>query len=214
MRHATGLALLVILGSLTCWALGVGTSRSGQSAGSGSLEPQSYLDKDAYDVYAAKFPDEWAWTEAHANQVVIQRETTTFPATGRGDACLPGGDDFPPDWKEVLADYLKQNKTTRVLARGFVIDKPYSLVPMREFQDFFKNGVGKGWEGFYARFPDSGGIIRLSAVGFNSNKSKALVYIGHACGGLCGGGGYSFLEKKDGKWAGANVGGNGCFWAS
>jgi hypothetical protein len=214
MRHAIGLALLVISGSLACCALGIRTSGIGQSAESSSQEPQPYLDRDAYDVYAAKLPEEWAWTEAHAKQIVIQQETTVFPEMRHGDACLPGGDSFPEDWKDALADYVKQNKTTRLLARGFVIDKPYSLIPRREFQDFFKSGVGKGWEGFYGRYPDSGGIIQLSAVGFNSDKNRALVYMGHSCGGLCGGGGYSFSEKKEGKWVRATVKGTSCAWAS
>jgi|SRR5580704_9962150 hypothetical protein len=153
MRPATGLALFVISGSLAYCALDVRTPGGGQSAEDGLQEPQSYLDKDGYDVYAAKLPGEWAWTVAHAKQLVIQQETTVFPKLGIDKECLPGGDDFPESWKEVLADYMKQNKTTRVLARGFIIDKPYSLIPAREFQAFFKNGVGKGWEGFYGRYP-------------------------------------------------------------
>jgi hypothetical protein len=175
--------------------------------------PQPYLDTEAYEVYAARLPDEWPWAVAHAKQLVIQQETTVFPKLATDTECLPGGDDFPESWKEVLADYRKQNERTRVLARGFVIEKPYNSIPKQEFADLFKKD-GPGWSGFYIRYPDSGGIIQLSAVGFNRERTKAVLYVGHSCGWLCGGGGYSFVQKKDGKWVTAIVKGVSCAWVS
>jgi hypothetical protein len=164
-------------------------------------------------VYAARLPDEWPWAEAHARQLAIQQETTVFPKLGTGTECLPSGDDFPESWKEVLADYKRQNERTRILARGFVIEKPYNLIPKQEFADLFKKD-GPGWNGFYSRYPDSGGIIQLSAVGFNRERTKAMLYLGHSCGWLCGGGGYSLVQKKDGKWVRAIVKGVSCAWES
>jgi hypothetical protein len=175
--------------------------------------PQPYLDTEAYEVYAPRLPDEWPWAVAHAKQLVIQQETTVFPKLATETECLPGGDDFPESWKEVLADYKKQNERTRVLARGFVIEKPYHLIPKQEVADLFKKD-GPGWNGFYLRYPDSGGIIQLSAVGFNRERTKAVLYVGHSCGWLCGGGGYSFVQKKDGKWVTTIVKGVSCDWVS
>jgi len=43
-----------------------------------------------------------------------------------------------------------------------------------------------GWDGFYKRFQDSGGFIIVSAVGFNADKTQAIVYSGSSCGMLCG----------------------------
>ena len=34
----------------------------------------------------------------------------------------------------------------------------------------------------------------------SSDKSKAIVYVGYYCGGLCGSGGILHLEKKNGTW--------------
>lgn len=176
-------------------------------------ELQPYLDSEAYEVYAARLPDEWPWAEARAKQLVIQQETTVFPKIGSDTECLPGGDEFPESWKEVLADYKKQNERTRVLARGFVIEKPYYLIPKQELADLFKKD-GPGWNGFYTRYPDSGGVMQLSVVGFNRERTKAMLYMGHSCGWLCGGGGYSFVQKKDGEWVRAMVKGVSCYWAS
>jgi len=43
-------------------------------------------------------------------------------------------------------------------------------------------------------------IFDVSAVGFNKDGSRGLVYLGHHCGSLCGGGQYRLLVKKDGRW--------------
>jgi hypothetical protein len=72
----------------------------------------------------------------------------------------------------------------------------------------------KAWDSFYSRYPDSGGYIQLSAVGFSADKTKALVYLAHYCGSLCGTGGYAFLEKRDGKWVRATLKASECGWIS
>jgi hypothetical protein len=43
------------------------------------------------------------------------------------------------------------------------------------------------------------GWIDISGVGFNDRNTIAVVYIGHHCGSLCGGGKFHVLQKKDGK---------------
>jgi hypothetical protein len=37
-------------------------------------------------------------------------------------------------------------------------------------------------------------------VGFNAAMNQAMVYIQHACGGLCGSGHYVLLEKNADQW--------------
>jgi len=43
-------------------------------------------------------------------------------------------------------------------------------------------------------------IFEVSAVGFNNEHTRALVYVGHICGGLCGRGTYHLMVKINGKW--------------
>lgn len=42
--------------------------------------------------------------------------------------------------------------------------------------------------------------FEVSAVGFNNERTRALVYVGHHCGALCGGGTYHLMVKMNGKW--------------
>jgi hypothetical protein len=72
-----------------------------------------------------------------------------------------------------------------------------------------------GWDAFFGKYPDSRGYIELSAVGFNADKTLAVVYMGHHCHYLCGGGTQHMLEKVDGQWQPAKLKAKGgCSWAS
>jgi hypothetical protein len=53
---------------------------------------------------------------------------------------------------------------------------------------------------FEAGFPNSDGFFVVSHVGLNLNKTEALLYVDHFCGGLCGGGGYVLMRKVNGVW--------------
>lgn len=57
-----------------------------------------------------------------------------------------------------------------------------------------------GWDFFYKKYPDSQGITTLSRVGFNIDKTKALVYFGTQSDGLAGTGYYVILQKEINRW--------------
>jgi hypothetical protein len=40
----------------------------------------------------------------------------------------------------------------------------------------------------------------MSAVGLNQEKTRAVVYTGSSCGGLCGRWSFHLLDKLDGNW--------------
>ncbi len=110
-----------------------------------------------------------------------------------------------------ISEYVKLNKGSWLLKRKFGIDIPYELISSAELTSTFEQG---GWERFYAKYPDSGGLIELSAVGFNADKTVAVVYMGHSCGLLCGGGEFHVLQKRDGKWLPLSWRGMSCSWVS
>jgi len=57
-----------------------------------------------------------------------------------------------------------------------------------------------GWGSFYRRFPDSGGNMYVSPVGFDAVKRRAIVLMGRSCGILCASSSFFFLDKADGVW--------------
>jgi hypothetical protein len=50
------------------------------------------------------------------------------------------------------------------------------------------------------RYPFPLGLVSLSRVGFNPERTQALVYAQYRCGGDCGHGEYVLLEKAGGRW--------------
>jgi len=60
--------------------------------------------------------------------------------------------------------------------------------------------LGTKTSDFDARFPNNLGFFVVSHVGLNLQKTEALVYVEHFCGGLCGGGEYVLMRKVNGVW--------------
>jgi len=172
------------------------------SAVSTDNQPKPYEDAEAYEVYSTILRP---WQVANAKSLVIRSETKGYKM------CLRPDEDSEKIIGQAISQYVKLNEKNWLLKRGFNIEKPYELVPYDELRSALKQGW---WENFYKQYPNSGGWIELSAIGFNADKTVAVVYMGHHCGGLCGGGGFHVLQKKDGKWAPLTWKGSSCAWES
>jgi hypothetical protein len=147
-------------------------------------------DPDAYAVYAAILPRE------QVKALVVRAET------GMMKPCETSGSEYEK-WKPVVDDYLEENASRRLLMSRPPLVDPYLVVTEAKIEASF--GVVEGgprsiWGGFYQRYPNSGGYVELSAVGFDEAKQRAMVYVAHYCGMLCGGGRSHLLEKVDGVW--------------
>jgi hypothetical protein len=156
-------------------------------------------DSEAYAVYASLLPREWVVTAAHAKRLVFQREADAYLR------CMPRGPSLETDWKTTVDSYRAANAGVRYVREGFPLLLPYVVVSRADIEAAFRDDSittarGFGWDGFYQHYPDSGGYLMVSAVGFNAEKTRAMVYIGHSCGSLCGGGTHHLLEKADGAW--------------
>jgi len=166
---------------------------------------KSYEDAEAYEVYSAILPTEWPWRVANAKSLVIQSETKGYKM------CLLPEAESEEIIGPAISEYVKLNEKTWLLQERLNIEKPYKFITSDGLKIVFEHG---DWEKFGKQYPDSGGWIELSAVGFNTDKTVAVVYMGHHCGMLCGGGGFHVLQKKDGKWEPLKWNGTSCSWAS
>jgi len=175
-------------------------------------------DPEAYRVYAMLFPTLWPVRAAHATNLVIQTQSVIKRSlTEDGSDCLPTGlptgTPLPEEWQSVTDGFKRENtRRRRLLPRLPVMGVSYRLVAeadiVRTLQppDF--------WEGFYAKFPDSGGYYAVSAVGFNEAKTRAMVYIETYYGLLGADGRFYLLEKNDGQWAQSKLRISACLWES
>jgi hypothetical protein len=137
-----------------------------------------YENSDAYDVYGALLSAE------HANAtspLVISVETEP------SGMCLEPEGESKRTLMYAIADYNKQNAKTYRLQPKFKMKRRYELLNKEEI---------------YARFkqPGEGRWVELSAVGFNRKRTVAVLWVSYGCPGLCGGGTFHVLHKKNRRW--------------
>lgn len=196
------------------------------SAGADQITLTAAEEKDSYEIYSfllrKEMPQQWnisAWA--------ISQETRTFPFDGEPNgrspaACLEPSPDQKSIYLPLIEDYVAKNKNKLILKPKFDLPK-FALVDdvvtkaIQERRIRSASGVSAN-SGDAAKlvFPLNAVVIfDVSAVGFNADRTRALVYVGHNCGGLCGGGTYHLLVKKDGHWQIDRwYRGGGCVWAS
>ena len=122
------------------------------------------------------------------------------------------------EWKPVVDSFKAENAAVRHVLSGRNLHLPYIVVPRADITQLFKGAVDDpafGWTDFYNQYPDSGGYMEFSAVGFDPSRTRAMVYVAHHCGSLCGGGAHHLLQKVDGRWQPARLKGvTQCIWMS
>src|SRR5438445_11288368 len=75
---------------------------------------------------------------------------------------------------ESIRVFNRMQKKKWLLQRRFEIEKPYTV-------------VGPGTISALPDYPpSSAAYVMMSSVGFNNERTRAVVYIGSSCGGLCG----------------------------
>jgi len=97
-----------------------------------------------------------------------------------------------------IDDFNKKNAKTYKLENKFSIPQRVVLISMQELKKIFRDG--KGWERFYKKFPDASGTTEVSRVGFNKDRTQAILYIGRQSDWLAGAGYLVPLLKEGGKW--------------
>lgn len=95
---------------------------------------------------------------------------------------------------------LKRAHSACAVKPEFGDPNSYKIIARDEVDNFFKKGVGRGWQEFYKKYPKSAGFWQFSRPGYSSTRDEALLYVGHSCGGLCGTGHLYLLSKQSGKW--------------
>lgn len=103
--------------------------------------------------------------------------------------------------QSTLDDFRAKNQQLHKFADNLNLKVEHKLITEQEFSRLvpIKGGI-PDWSPFYNKYPDAAGVIYFSKVGFNRERTEALVQIGRGCGRGCGEGGFMFLTKVDGIW--------------
>ena len=107
--------------------------------------------------------------------------------------------------EDLIRDFCEKNSSTN---KVFISSELTNHVAARllsgdEWRSLFAGGMNTkpdGWDQFYRKYPDSGGITYFSRVGFNKGGDRAMVYA-HAVYHRFGGSGRVYVfEKRDDRW--------------
>lgn len=191
-----------------------GNTKATSSAQPANQIRQNEIEEEEYAVYSALINNSAKDENVNSLFIIMDRP---FAWVGMMDE---GPDSFYEDimksspdlMAETVYDLKAKNKEQHRFTRRFNIKGRYILVSEKDIADLFSKDVLHSWEKFYRKYPKSGGYTTFSRVGFNAEKTQALVYQAHSCGGLCGQGSYMLLTKTNGVWTIKNSVGPG--WIS
>lgn len=92
----------------------------------------------------------------------------------------------------LIDDFNRKNKRSHRLEEKFSVPLNVVLISKQEIDEIFNKA---GWEEFYRRYPDSGGYVTVSRVGFNKARTRAFHYVGSYSAEMVGDN-YLFLLTK------------------
>jgi hypothetical protein len=98
---------------------------------------------------------------------------------------------------EMIRDFCEKNRESRAVWPELTRRLPATLVTAKEVDAIFVAGT---WNAFYAKYPGSPGIITVSRVGLNRDKTMAFFYVGNQRASLAGDGRLHVLKKEGDVW--------------
>jgi hypothetical protein len=161
-------------------------------------------DPEVYAVYASIPWSSWASPE-HASGLAIAESTED---SGGGPSCFKR---LPADWAYVADDYRRENFAHRKLVKGFNLGLPYDLLSAPDLRAL----VAREFE-YSQRLADQpspsrslrpyeqlpgGKLITLSAVGFNVERTRAILSLSSTSSGPMNAEGWLLRRiKVNGVW--------------
>ena len=104
--------------------------------------------------------------------------------------------------RSTVEDYEAKNSGPSLLNKASLkLPVKFNLISDLDLKTIFHGNWGElQWIAYYRRYPDSSGFIMLSRIGFNTEHTQALLYLGSRCGPGCGDIHFLLLEKTNGTW--------------
>jgi hypothetical protein len=163
------------------------------------------IDTIPYANTKAKFPidpEKLVTREEFDERLRVSKGTPEWNKIWKGQPCILAPEAEREAYLSAMRDYRWKNEVPAILEPKFNLPKPYELVSVRELSGDKKSELVER-KGSY-------GLYELSAVGFSSDMTTAIVYIGFDCP-MYGRWELHVLRKAAGKWQQVAV---GCSWLS
>ena len=82
---------------------------------------------------------------------------------------------------------------------------PVTLADRKELIALPRTSAARYWSEFYKVYPESGGLIELSGIGYNAARDVAVLTVDTGCGELCGSGMLAVVTRLAGVWKVATI---------
>ncbi|HYW09619.1 MAG TPA: hypothetical protein VE913_21835 [Longimicrobium sp.] len=106
--------------------------------------------------------------------------------------------------KALADDLLRRGSDPRTVPAPLPTRNAVRVVQRRELGREFRRGNPEAleavWRSFNDRYPNSDGYFQVSAVGYDRDGTRAVLYLGHWCGMLCGEGRIVTLARVGTGW--------------
>lgn len=103
---------------------------------------------------------------------------------------------------KTIADFKSKARQCRNVEAKLTLPAKYLLFSKQARQQIFSNpDTKKAWASFYQKYAGATGYINLSNIGFNEDRTQALVNTYRKCGVRCGAEKMVLLTKANGQWS-------------
>ena len=146
--------------------------------GTGAQSDNVIADPESYAVFAAALAIRGAENGRGVDRVAVLQET-------RAVTTCPEEKAIPPEWRQVVANHQKENAGVRVLRPNAELGRPYSLVSIADLRSLMRragydlsrfSGQQSPGAQVFRGFP-GGRLVAFSAVGFDEQKTRAMVTV-------------------------------------
>jgi len=193
MKRAAGWLVGLLLISIELGSAVVSAPRAQSTSDAG-------VSDEEYEIYSTLIKQ--MYVQAETKLLIIEERTFRYDF----------GDQNDEPWREkkkglsidqsTAEDYEARNGQHWLLNKAsFKLPVKINLITDLDLKAIFHGNWGElEWIQYYRRFPHSSGFVMVSRIGFNTERTQALLYIGSRCGPHCGDLHFLLLEKANGTW--------------
>jgi hypothetical protein len=168
-------------------------------------------EKEEYAVYSALLKE--LFIKDDTKLLVIQNRTqfSEYPYNYEGitsdERIRQMRKNYPSVSVDTLIDFDSKYMQPSELSPKFSLPIKYILIDklpaerlLKDKSELEKGNNGTTTQTFFEKYPDAHGVISLSQIGFNQDRTEAFVCVVFKQCGVCGGGAQLLVVKKKGAW--------------
>lgn len=180
--------------------ISIGFGSVSVSARAGQSSSDLAVSDEEYEIYSTVIKQKYV--QPNTKLLIIEERTFRY------DFDLENDEPWREKRKGVTIDrsasedYEAKNSLPSLLNKAmFKLPVKLNLITDLDLKAIFHGNWGElEWIGYYRRYPESTGFVMLSRIGFNTERTQGLLYIGSRCGPGCGEIHFLLLEKANGTW--------------